>query len=110
LDGGDGDLAQVAQAHHRVPVQLLLVAQLAFGRRPHRRPRLLAREELLEVVTRREVLAFGFDEHDLRGVVAVGFRDGGEQRGEHRCVLRVGRLRAGERDDADRRLDVPPQR
>ena len=72
LHGGDRRLAEVADLHELVEVHDLLVAQLAFGCRALRGPVLLAGEELLEVVSGREVLALGREHHDPHVVVGVG--------------------------------------
>ena len=72
LHRGDRDLAEVADPHELVEVHDLLVRELALGRGPQRGPVLLAREQLLEVVAGREVLALGREDDDPDVVVGVG--------------------------------------
>ena len=95
LHGRDRRLAEVADLDELVEVHDLLVAELALGRRPHRRPVLLAREQLLEVVAGGEVLALGGEHDDPDVVVGVGAVERGVELVDHLAVLRVGRLRAG---------------
>ena len=89
------DLAEVADAHELVEVHGLLVRELAFGRVAHRRPVLLAREQLLQVVPGREVLALGGEDDDPHVGVGVGAVERGVELGDQPAVLRVGRVRAG---------------
>ena len=68
---------------------------LPSGVAAHRRPVLLAREQLLEVVPGREVLALGREHDDPDRVVGVGAVERRVELVDHLAVLRVGRLRAG---------------
>ena len=86
LHRGDRDLAEVADPHELVEVHRLLVHELALGRVAHRRPVLLAREELLEVVAGREVLALGREDDDADVVVGVG-RSNAASSSEMSCEL-----------------------
>ena len=79
--------------------------ELAFGRVAHRRPVLLAREQLLEVVTGREVLALGGEHDDAHVVVGVGAVERGVELVDQPAVLRVGRVGPGQRDRRDRPVD-----
>src|ERR1700694_276876 len=72
LHGRDRRLAEVADPDAAVEVHDLLVSELAFRGVAHRGPRVVAREDLLEVVTGREVLAFGGEHHHPHVVVGVG--------------------------------------
>ena len=68
----DRDLAEVADPHELVEVHGLLVRELAFGRVAQGRPVLRARQQLLQVVAGREVLALrGQDDHP-HAVVGIG--------------------------------------
>ena len=102
LHRGDRHLAEVADAHELVEVHGLLVRELALGGVAPRGPVLLAREELLQVVPGREVLAIGGQHHDAHVGVGVGAVEGGVELVDQPAVLRVGRFGAGERDRRDR--------
>ena len=67
-------------------------ASLPSGVSRMRRPVLLAGEELLQVVTGREVLALGGEHDDAHVVVGVGAVEGGVELVDHLAVLRVGRF------------------
>ena len=90
LHRGDRGLAEVADLHELVEVHDLLVAQLAFGRVAQRGPVLLAREQLLQVVPGREVLALGREDDDANVVVGVGLVERGVELVDELAVLRVG--------------------
>ena len=95
LHRGDRDLREVADPHELVPVHDLLVLELALGRGAHRGPVLLAREDLLEVVAGREVLALGREDDDPHVVVGLGpVERGVELRRSAACSARS-RRRAG---------------
>ena len=79
--------------------------ELALGRGAHRRPVLLAREQLLEVVAGREVLALGGEDHDPDVVVGVGPVERGVELVDHPAVLRVRGLGPVQRDRGDRAVD-----
>ena len=104
------ELAEVADLHELVEVHDLLVAQLALGRGAHRRPVLLAREQLLQVVAGREVLALGGEHDDPDVVVGVGAVERGVELVDQLAVLRVGGAGPVQRDRGDRAVDRIPDR
>ena len=104
----DRRLAQVADLHELVEVHDLLVAELALGRGAQRRPVLLAGEQLLEVVTGREVLALGREHDDPDGVVGLGAVERGVELVDHLAVLGVGGFGPVQRDRRDGALDRVP--
>src|ERR1700730_14265979 len=110
LHGRDRRLAEVADPDAAVEVHDLLVSELAFRGVAHRGPRVVAREDLLEVVTGREVLAFGGEHHHPHVVVVVGEVERRIELVEQARVLRVRGLGPVQRDRADRSLDVVPDR
>ena len=80
-------------------------ASLPSGVSRMRRPVLLAREQLLQVVAGREVLALGREHDDAHVGVGVGPVERGVELVDQPAVLRVGRFGPGERDRRDRTVD-----
>ena len=93
-----------------VPVHDLLVVELALGRGAHRGPVLLAREDLLEVVAGREVLALAREHDHPHLVVGVGAVERGIELVDQLGVLRVRRLGPVQRDRAHRPVDLVADR
>ena len=106
LHRGDRRLAEVAQPHALVPVHDLLVPQLALGGVAHPRPLIGAGEQLFEVVPGREVLSFAREHEHPDVVIGVDQIECGVELLEHPGVLRVGRLRAVQRDRRDGTIDL----
>src|SRR6266511_3657433 len=106
LNGGDRRFAEVADLHAAVEVHDLLVPELAFRRVAHLRPRVALREELLEVVTGREVLALAGEDDDPDVVALAGAVEGGVELVQELRVLGVRDLGPVQRDRAHRPVDV----
>ena len=75
-----------------VEVHGLLVRELALGRVAYRRPVLLAREQLLQVVAGGEVLALGGEHDDPNVASALGPVERGVELVDHPAVLCIRRF------------------